>query len=488
MCRFVALLLAGVLASLVLPAGAAAVAGRPITASVVAVGTAHTCAVTTDGVKCWGAGWSGQIGSGAGTLTSRLPVTVPNLRSGVVAITAGVNHTCALTADGLVECWGENRSGELGTGTTSSGMSIPVDVVGLPAGATAIAAGTEHTCVLIRDGRVFCWGRNVVGQLGDGTLVDRPTAVPVAGLPGPIAAIAVGSNHVCALTTGGGVWCWGYNGFRQAANQAVAVVRAPSVIPRLERGVIAIAAGGERSCAITAAHRVLCWGAMPSGATELSGVPLEVDGLPASVAMVSVGWSTTCVVTTSGAAWCWGINRNGELGDGTTIARPDPVPVQGLDRGVASIVAAPAYHSCAVMTSGGISCWGVNGGGRLGNGGTSRSLVPVPVDFRIRAGLTLATSATSERIARGSTVTFTARVNPTAPTGLRATVHFHVQTRDAAGTWHVAASRNVTASASGLATLKWTFATPGQRSIVAMIEPAAAWVPVRAQPITFTVR
>ncbi|MGH7147275.1 MAG: RCC1 domain-containing protein, partial [Nitrospiraceae bacterium] len=135
---------------------------------------------------------------------------LPHLRTGVVAIEAGWHHTCALTTTGRVNCWGNNHDGQLGDGTEVD-RSTPQDVVGLMSKVTAIAAGERHTCALATAGGVKCWGNNHDHQLGDGTGVDRVTPVDVTGLTSGVQAITAGSRHTCALTTAGGVKCWGNN-------------------------------------------------------------------------------------------------------------------------------------------------------------------------------------------------------------------------------------------------------------------------------------
>ncbi|MBL8055523.1 MAG: hypothetical protein JNK29_02440, partial [Anaerolineales bacterium] len=158
-----------------------------------AAGIGHTCALTADGgVKCWGANGDGQLGDGT-TLNQGAPVAVAGLTSGVTAVATGWRHTCALTAAGGVKCWGWNDYGQLGDGTTTNRLT-PVDVAGLTSGVTALAAGNTHTCALTAAGGAKCWGYNLFGQLGDGTTTNRLTPVREGGLTRGETALARSSS------------------------------------------------------------------------------------------------------------------------------------------------------------------------------------------------------------------------------------------------------------------------------------------------------
>ena len=364
-----------------------AVGGLPGAVKAIVAGYEHTCALTQAGaVWCWGFNRSGQLGNGTRT-DSSVPAAVGGLLSGVTAIAAG-DHTCALTSAGAVWCWGANTLGELGNGTTTS-SDTPEAVRGLPSDVTAIAAGGAHTCALTSAGAMWCWGANRAGQLGDGTTTPSDVRVAVDGLPSGVTAIAAGGIHTCALTSAGAVWCWGANSAGQLGDGTRtdrSVPVAVSGLPPL--GVTAIAAGGNHTCALTSAGAVWCWGAnragqLGDGTTTNRSVPVAVSGLPPlGVTAIALGDGHTCALTSAGAVWCWGANSAGQLGDGTTTNRSLPVPVGGLPAGVTAI-AAGGEHTCALTSAGAVWCWGYNFYGQLGNGTTTDSTTPVSVSGTI---------------------------------------------------------------------------------------------------------
>ena len=361
------------------------------TAAAVSAGNTHTCAVITGGgVKCWGRNYWGQLGDGTTTNRAR-PVDVMGLGS-VAAVSAGYYHTCALTTAGGVKCWGGNSSGELGDGTTTDRLT-PVDVVGLSSGVSAVMAGLTHTCALTTAGGVKCWGSNTYGRLGDGTTTDRLTPVDVVGLSSGVSAVSAGTwQHTCALTTAGGLKCWGRNSWGQLGDGTNAFRLTPVDVVGLGSGMAAVSTGTSHTCALTTAGGLKCWGqnsgALGDGTTTDRFTPVDVVGLGSGMADVSAGFNYTCALTTAGGVKCWGYNSQGRLGDGTTTVRLTPVDVVGLSSGVAALSAGYG-HACALMTVGGVKCWGSNTYGQLGDDTNTDRLTPVDVILSAPVDLTV---------------------------------------------------------------------------------------------------
>jgi alpha-tubulin suppressor-like RCC1 family protein len=177
-----------------------------------AAGLQHGCAVRTDGsVLCWGSNGFGELGSGSTGIGSPVPAPVGNLGVGTaIAVTAGYHHSCVVSSSGGAKCWGYNAYGQIGVGTRND-VLVPTDVSGLAIGVASLAGGYYHTCALTTAGGVKCWGANYLGQLGDSTFDDRSTPVDVVGLSSGVIAIAVGEFSNCALLATGSLTCWGLN-------------------------------------------------------------------------------------------------------------------------------------------------------------------------------------------------------------------------------------------------------------------------------------
>jgi alpha-tubulin suppressor-like RCC1 family protein len=300
----------------------------------------------------------------------------------VTAISAGHDHACALTTGGAVTCWGHNNYGQLGDSTTTDRPAAAI-VPGLASGVIGVTLGSGHTCALTSAGGVKCWGRNSEGQLGDGTRVDRSTPVDVSGLASGTLAVVAGGLHTCAIVTGGLVKCWGTNEQRQLGIDNT--FNKGSMVPlEVSSDALALALGATHTCALRSGGGVRCWGAndrgqVGDGTTALQRAQFDIPGLSSGVASVGTGSQHSCAVMAAGGAKCWGFNFYGQLANGQTADALVPADVVGLPSSTA--ITGGFAHTCAIATGGSAKCWGFNSQGQLGNGTTSGVLQPgVPAD------------------------------------------------------------------------------------------------------------
>lgn len=364
-----------------------------------AAGSDHTCALLTDGkVKCWGSNAFGQLGNGT-TTDSATPVEVSGL-VGATGVVAGTHHTCALGPNGEVGCWGDNSHGQLGNGTTTSSTTLGVMfTVSGSNNTTMLAAGGDHTCALLMDGTVQCWGANESGQLGNGTEIDSPFPVAVSSwqsdmvsLPPPVTpasswrarSLAAGAQHTCVELNTSLVQCWGWT----SATPLGAPHTIGSTTPKYVSGCrsSSIAAGGYQTCSVGSLGKLYCWGwnqygQLGNGTTTSSLQPGFAEDVYSTTALAA-GEAHTCVSESSGtykATQCWGNNLYGQLGDGTTTNSSIPVVVPGLAD--ATQLAAGGGHTCGLFQDGSVQCWGNNSHGQLGNGTTTNSSTPIAVTW-----------------------------------------------------------------------------------------------------------
>jgi len=361
----------------------------------IAGGNGFTCALTrAGGVKCWGSDEHGELGNGV-SAASDTPVNVVGLSSGVIGLAAGSFHACALTSAGGVKCWGYNWDGQLGNGILAfpgANQIAPVDVVGLSSGVVELSLGNSHSCALTSEGAVKCWGANDWGALGDGTQTTSSTPVNVSGLGSEVIGIALGSGFTCALTSLGGVKCWGANPYGQLGNGTNTASQTPVSVTGLSSGVIGLVTGNGHVCALTSVGGVKCWGLnafgqVGDGTNTNRNIPVPVVGLSSGVIGLAAGGGHTCALTSAGTLKCWGRNLDGELGDSSNTNRNSPVNVNGLAGNVTS-VSKGEYHTCAVLGGiGPLRCWGNNWYGQLGTGDKISSNVPVISKWLTAEGL-----------------------------------------------------------------------------------------------------
>jgi alpha-tubulin suppressor-like RCC1 family protein len=347
-----------------------------IYATAITVGGVHACALLNNNtVVCWGDNSAGQLGNGS-YVQHNTAVQVLALED-VIAIAAGGEHTCALTMDGGMKCWGDNRYGQIGDGTRKS-STTPVEVTGLSSGAIAISAGMDHTCAIMSTGQAKCWGANLYGRLGgdlDGRLVDLPTNV-VGGTD--VSAIFAGAEHTCAITADRRVKCWGQNTNGELGDGTDRLIRNTPVDVIGISDVATMTTGFSNTCAVSEGD-IYCWGMVPNnGRYEFTNIPIAIQAPGEEIVKVASGARHICGVSNRGAVLCWGENETGQLGDGSTRQTARIVDVPGFTNAVTEIAA--SYHcTCALTTAGEVLCWGDNSAGQLGNGTTENSAVPVDV-------------------------------------------------------------------------------------------------------------
>lgn len=354
----------------------------PLVVGTPAAGAAHTCFLRSNNTTwCWGGGPAGQLGNGTTTTAQLGPVQVSG-GSGFTSISAGYDHTCAIGAGGQAYCWGSNPNGQLGNNSLTNSL-VPAAVSG--GGFAKVSAGHFHSCALTAGGAAYCWGAG--GRIGDGTNVDSKVPVAVAG-GHSFSAIAAGSNATCGLA-GGAVWCWG-NGLTGELGNGTNVydpVALPVQVSGGQSFTKLVGGQGDQFCGLTSGGDAYCWGRGTEG--QLGDGSLVNRNIPVGVATsvkftaISAGAASTCALAVDGTAWCWGLR--GDLGSGLPglpLYVSTPVAVTGGH--LFTEISTGGGHSCA-RAADGTWCWGMNSAGQLGtgtdNGGFISFLNPVKVRF-----------------------------------------------------------------------------------------------------------
>ncbi len=353
-------------------------------------GGSHACAIRPDGaLLCWGQNDDGQLGIG-GVSQKTKAAQVTGLTSGVVSVSAGWAHTCAVLSSGALKCWGANTFGQLGDGTVK-GRTKPVAVVGLETGVQAVAAATTHTCAVLVDGSVKCWGDQSSGRLGNGESTDAKILSPtnVATLSaGTVEYIDAGASHTCVILTGGTVQCWGANwdgvlgtGDEEARPVPTDVV---GLSPSDGSPATRVSAGSNHTCAVLASkHQTVCWGKnhrfqLGDFTTTTRLTPVPVVELHSEAVDVTVSSSSTCALLDTGSVDCWGDGSFGQIGEGiVSLFRALPTATKLATPQVAISSLGPFI--CSAKSTGGAMCWGNNETGQAGNG-TTTSPVALPTE------------------------------------------------------------------------------------------------------------
>jgi alpha-tubulin suppressor-like RCC1 family protein len=330
---------------------------------VIDAGDRVTCGIRDGMLACAGSGAARQLAQADVLARQRMTP----IAGSWTTVTGGSDHQCALAADGAAWCWGSDFFSTLGDGGAAEDSSEPVPVAG-PQTFRAIAAGSFHTCGIDIAGAMHCWGNNMSGQLGNGTVALAPSPVPVTSA---IAwtELAVGGDHSCGLNASGAMRCWGSNETGEVGDGTLMDRRGPTTVspPTL----VQIAAGSNHTCGVAGDNSLWCWGDNLEGqlGIQLAGFATyqtRPATHPENVwSAVAAGAAHTCAIRTDGTLWCWGSNSRGQLGDGTLATRNRPVRVEG--EGWLSVTCG-TDHTCGTRADNSTWCWGNNTDGATATG------------------------------------------------------------------------------------------------------------------------
>ena len=341
----------------------------------ISAGEDHTCGIRRPGtLYCWGDNTNGELGNGSFGGSTAVPMSVSgatNWRS----VSAGADHTCATRGSGRIWCWGADTAGQLGNGAPNESQDHPVRIAF--ADWTAVSAGGQHTCGRRATGRLYCWGSDSAGVLGDGGADDeRSQPTLVAGGITNWTAVSAGDHHNCARRANGQVLCWGDDGDGQLGNGGGSNDRDVPTPIAGGGNWRSVSSGDMHSCAVRATGQASCWGLDAEGAIG-DGVPAGIRYAPVQVVgpvtdwtSISAGGLHTCARRSTGELYCWGLDAHGQVGDGgTSTNRHAPSEVGGGATDWLSVDAG-GFHSCARTRTGRAYCWGDDDDGEVGDGPT----------------------------------------------------------------------------------------------------------------------
>jgi len=345
----------------------------------VTAGGAHTCAINTgSSLYCWGSNSFGQVG--ADTMNTPHRVGAAGVWS---TVTAGLNHTCGITKAKNLYCFGYNGNGQVGDGTTDS-PRLSLHRVGAAGVWARVSAGGNHTCAITQAENLYCWGNNDSGQVGDGTDTTPRLSLFRVGAAGVWARVSAGGNHTCAITQAENLYCWGNNGSGQTGDGTINP--APLDLHRVGAAGVwsGVIAGLRHTCGITKAKNLYCWGENGFGQTgdgtiDTPRLSLHRVGAAGVWSSANAGNAHTCGVTQAKNLYCWGYNLYGQVGDGT-IDTPRLSLFRVGAAGVWSSVEAGSFHTCGITQAKNLYCWGNNTFGEVGD---NTANTPHPSLFRV---------------------------------------------------------------------------------------------------------
>lgn len=342
---------------------------------------------------------------GAGLILAPIGAEAHHLADAGVAMTGlklvdgGGNHTCGLTEDGGVWCWGNNATGQLGDALVGTVRAFPRRVSNMNAvKAVSLSLGTSHSCALTDTGDIWCWGLNLGGQVGRANL-SLVQSVPVQldirqnGTAVKFSSVSAGNSHTCAVSTAGAAWCWGADDMGQLGrNNFSAGNSDPAPVWPYNMGTVrSITTGSTHTCAVNTAGQAWCWGDNADGQLGVGNVPqqrkpalvAETAGFPGGgITQLEASDFHTCAATNSGSMFCWGSNSFGRIGNPAGSSSRTPIKVQAhaaiAENAVdfkADRISLGIEHTCAWRERDGVAwCWGRGLFGQLGDGTPSSSV------------------------------------------------------------------------------------------------------------------
>lgn len=349
----------------------------------IALGDEHTCAIRNDGsLWCWGANGSGRLGLGdetacAGTGSCSSPMRVGG-ETDWIAITAGGGHTCGIRSPGSLWCWGANILGQLGIGVGGPPRFSPAQV-GTDTNWTQVVAGGSHSCGLRDDRSLWCWGWNGLEQVGSSSCGGSCSSPVRVGSAVNWIDIALGDEHTCGLRTDGSLWCWGNNNLGQLGVDTNPTAHDTPTQVGVSVDWMTMAAGAQHSCGIRADGSLWCWGSNGAGRLGLGGgatnrfAPEQV-GTSTTWSAIALGGEHSCGLQ-GGLLHCWGSNSSGQLGLGDMSTRFVPARLEGTPWTVVDL----GGHHTAGLRPGETYLWGDGADGQLGTGGASPEPLPAVV-------------------------------------------------------------------------------------------------------------
>ena len=364
--------------------------------SVIDTGAVHTCGILENGsAMCWGRDTYGQLGDGGESTSNIRPNTYVDIPNDVTVsqIFTGPYRTCAILSNDVTNCWGFNEDGQSGDESTNTYKS-PTNAVKFPEGrvAESMGMGHKHTCAILDNDQLACWGTDLHGALGNGDSNSEDQYLPVIiSTPADRTTVKVeaGVSHTCILMDDGGIMCWGRDNAGQLGNgESSPTTYAPESDVILPEGRIAtdISVGNEHSCAILDNKSVVCWGMNNYGQLgDNSSTNAKIPTFPhlpngSTATKISSGSQHTCATIENGSLYCWGHNKNSRLGLGTSGGVHKIPMFVTTDQSIAEI-SASAEHTCVLSENGSISCWGRNNYGQLGLGHTGERNTPNQLDW-----------------------------------------------------------------------------------------------------------